>query len=249
MASGAVTSRIYPVRVIPRRAQAIAGDKFSEELWDEKTFGLGNLSKDDWDALVKADSYRKFFLAELQPVLDSVHAAGKTPLVIGDKEDKVATFFQYQNARIVEAKKLIKEVSVDKTKTAAEACEDLRKDLLAAFQQVPPHNGCPLLIRMANSAADFSNTFHGDTTFPLAVFDPAEWAKEAVHMQVVRDADKAKTGNMFLPAADFRVIVTSTFSAGDAEGFLKGRVIAYPGICRRPSTWVRTRTCVWGLFR
>ena len=134
----------------------------------------------------------------------------------------MAAFFQYQDATLVEAKKLIKEVSIDKTKTPAEALEELRATLVSCFQAVPPRQGRPLVIRMANSAADFSNTFSGDATFPLAVFDPVAWATEEVHGKIVRDEDKAKTANTFMPGADFRVIVTSSFSAGDAEGFLKG---------------------------
>ena len=41
------------------QAMACAGDKWSEDAWQEKTFGMGNLSREDWDALVKVSSTTK----------------------------------------------------------------------------------------------------------------------------------------------------------------------------------------------
>ena len=69
---------------------------------------------------------------------------------------------------------------------------------------------------------------HGFCRLRNAVFDPVAWATEEVHGKIVRDEDKAKTANTFMPGADFRVIVTSSFSAGDAAGIHESSPFRYP---------------------
>ena len=87
--------------------------------------------------------------------------------------------------------------------------------------------GLTLLIRLTNSAADFSNAYCSADCFPLAVFDRAKLpsgrdaAADDVFKSVLRGADVATEGGRLHVPASFRVCVSSFFSAEGYERFLK----------------------------
>lgn len=100
--------------------------------------------------------------------IDRCENMGRTPLLIdSDAERLVDTYYTYQAAIIVEAKKMVLDVAM-KRKTREEVLEYLRQQLVNCMKY-----GQTLYIRMADSACDFVTTFTSDDTFPLAVFDRA----------------------------------------------------------------------------
>ena len=100
--------------------------------------------------------------------IDRCHGTSKTPLLIDATSERlVDTFYSYQAAIIVEAKKMVLDVAM-KRATHEEVMESLRLQLVNCMKF-----GQTLYIRMADSACDFRNTFTSDDHFPLGVFDRA----------------------------------------------------------------------------
>ena len=99
--------------------------------------------------------------------IERCHAQSKTPLLLDNKEDAlVDTYYSYQAAIVIEAKKLVLDVAL-KRKTHEEVMEYLRTELVAAMRF-----GHVLYVRLGDSAADFKTMFNGDDTFPsMAIFN------------------------------------------------------------------------------
>mmetsp|Transcript_56704 Transcript_56704/g.155886 ORF Transcript_56704/g.155886 Transcript_56704/m.155886 type:complete len:192 (+) Transcript_56704:92-667(+) len=103
-----------------------------------------------------------------------------------------------------------------------DAREQLRGELVHAMRY-----GHYLVVRMANSAADFVGTYCADDSFPVGLFEqpkvPAgrDAAKDAAFSKVLRPADiKVSHGMLNVPTA-FQVVITSTFKADNYEKLLK----------------------------
>ena len=100
--------------------------------------------------------------------IDRCHAISRTPLLIDATADRlVDTFYAYQAAIIVEAKKMVVDVA-SKRKSQEDVMESLRVHLVNCMRF-----GQTLYIRLADSACDFLHQFTSPTHFPEAVFDRA----------------------------------------------------------------------------
>jgi hypothetical protein len=153
---------------------------------------------------------------DLEVAIEKAISSGKTPLVLDGTSDKaVDAHFLYAPATIVEAKQLVLQVrqagvSLD------DAREGLRKQLMHAMRY-----GHILVVRLANSAADFKGTYCTDDAFPHAVFERPKWPSDASleasasctspFAKVLRPKDVAGAGGRFHVSRDFRVVLTSTF--------------------------------------
>ena len=98
-----------------------------------------------------------------------------------------------------------------------EARDGLRKSLVHAMRW-----GHTLVIRMADSAADFVGSYCADDCFPTRLFDGAtlpsgsEIARSGSAWAKVLRASDLESGRFFVPG-HFRVCVTSVFDAGKFE--------------------------------
>ena len=88
--------------------------------------------------------------------------------------------------------------------------------------------GHTLVVRLANSAADFKDTYCAAESFPLAVFEKPQWPLDQpleldssnAFAKVLKPADAAAGGGKFHVSKDFRVVVTSTFKPDAFERLL-----------------------------
>ena len=95
------------------------------------------------------------------------------------------------------------------------------------FLPAPHRYGHTLVVRMANSAADFLTSYCSPEAFPLQVFEqpvwpndtPLELSSSSPFAKVLKEKDL--TGGKFHVNKDFRVVVTSTFKPESYERFLK----------------------------
>ncbi|KAL1504287.1 hypothetical protein AB1Y20_010695 [Prymnesium parvum] len=159
-------------------------------------------------------------LTAFEEALERAIGGGKVPLLLDATAQKVSDlYFLYAPATVVEAKRLAVERMAGRP--VEEAREELRGELLHAMR-----HGHFLVVRMANSAADFRGAYCADDSFPLALFDQTAWpsgtdaASHAVFSKVVRPADTASGGMLHVPQS-FKVVVTSTFKRDNYEALLK----------------------------
>jgi hypothetical protein len=103
--------------------------------------------------------------------LERARAAGKTPLLVDNSEDRVIdTYYSYQPAQILEAKKLVVE---ERQGTARAALlERARVQLVKALKL-----GQIVYVRMSNTACDFCSKYSGPDTLPIDIFDAHAIAK------------------------------------------------------------------------
>ena len=146
------------------------------------------------------------------------HPRPYTPLFI-DKAGNVDKFFIYSKfgGIFIEAKKYLLAVYIQKTMSIPEALEEMRKNLVMAMKF-----GRTLVIRMSNSAVDFSK-FSGSDTFPvidLFVEAGARFKNEEYWSRVVREEDRDENGN-FQCLPEFFVVVTTSFELEDYSEFLE----------------------------
>ena len=151
---------------------------------------------------------------DLEKAVDRAMAAGKTALLLDNTKDKaVDGYYLYAPATIVEAKKVVLDVRTAGTPIET-AREGLRTQLVHAMRY-----GHILVLRMANSAADFKGTYCGADTLPLELFEQPKWPTDKSlgagtdhpFAKVLRPADLGTAGGTFHTSKDFRVVVTSTF--------------------------------------
>ena len=228
-----------------RRKEAIAAELSREEsarlatkaFWEEQE------CEPYWTVPMGGDSQ----FARCCGLLDAVkraQAAGKTPLLIDNSEDRlIDTFYSYQQVQVLEAKRMV----LDEAKGTARAAvlERARVQLVNAMRF-----GQVLYVRLANTACDFSNKYSGADTLPLELFDasavallnekfgsaPADVADEqARHVganlweaaedpfaATLRAEDAAK--GAFVPRRGFEVILCTHFGAEDATELLSGKL-------------------------
>lgn len=166
--------------------------------------------------------------------------AGKTPLLLDGNDNKtVDVFFTYQAGAILDAKKLMVEESVLKTKTLEETHEELRTRLISAIKL-----GHTLYISMGNSATMFTTKYCKEGKFPVEVFETEAWDSAAsanpgrakiccrskVNCKAMRESlatgKQEKDDLEFSDASgrgdSFDVIVSSHFQDEDYADFLAG---------------------------
>jgi len=162
--------------------------------------------------------------------MDALAAASskqKTPLLIdmtgqGDGYTVLETFFSYSCHQILEAKKMVVEVNLRKTKTVEEAMEEARTKLIMAMRR-----GYSLLVLLSNSAPPLKSKFTSPTQFPYALLEDAAVVQSALGTDanirqvewtraLLREADK-----MHFVHKDFNVVVVTKFSPEDYVEFLQ----------------------------
>jgi len=151
----------------------------------------------------------------------------KTPLLLDNNDNNpVDTFYSYQNAQVLEAKKMFMDEN-QKRATREEILEGARKQLVSALKY-----GSTLYVRMANSAADLVGKYSGPTTFPLAVFDRkvVQDIEEIYTQKNLYESDSPLAAclresdldhGVFVARPGFEVIVCSHFQPEDFHDFLK----------------------------
>lgn len=98
--------------------------------------------------------------------INRAHLLGRTVLLIDNSDDSIVdTYYDYNAALIVEAKKMVLDVARGSA-TVDEVLEQCRVQLVDGMRF-----GKTLYIRMTNSAADFASTFNAADKFPLSLFD------------------------------------------------------------------------------
>eukprot|EP00297_Palpitomonas_bilix_P017065 CAMPEP_0113881758 /NCGR_PEP_ID=MMETSP0780_2-20120614/8560_1 /TAXON_ID=652834 /ORGANISM="Palpitomonas bilix" /LENGTH=179 /DNA_ID=CAMNT_0000868663 /DNA_START=31 /DNA_END=570 /DNA_ORIENTATION=+ /assembly_acc=CAM_ASM_000599 len=154
--------------------------------------------------------------SQLAQKLEEYRKDKVVPVLLDQSEsNSVDTFLQYQHTTIIEGKKCV----VDKMrgKPVDEIREELRKKLVEAMR-----HGVNLVLRLSNSAPMFKETFCDESTFPIEVFDGYKVTEEEVYKKLLHDDDHhdGRGSNVFFVRDTFSFVITSTFSAEDAEEFL-----------------------------
>jgi hypothetical protein len=101
--------------------------------------------------------------------IQRAHELGRTVLLLDNSgADRVVdTFYEYQGSLVIEAKRAVLDVAQAR-QSLEQVLEHFRQTLVSAMRY-----GQTLYVRLADSAADFSNRFNSDESLPLAIFDRA----------------------------------------------------------------------------
>lgn len=158
--------------------------------------------------------------------------AGLTPLILDDSEDtQVETFYSYQSASILDAKKMGLDV-IQKGVPIETVMEEARQRLVAALKY-----GNILVIAMMQGATDFESKFNDDSepvkSSPLDLSDGKKYLpletfvnggrgllKDEMLNALWRDEDKDQGIVFARDPEKFYCVITSRFSAEDFEEFL-----------------------------
>ena len=164
----------------------------------------------------------QILVTDLDVAIEKALLTGRTPLLIdGTKEKAVDAFFLYVPTAVVEAKRLVVDVRMAGTPLEV-AREKLRENLVHAMRW-----GLTLLIRLANSAADFKNQYCAPDTFPLAVFDRSKHPTgrdanaDPMWSPIFRPTDIASEGGRLHVPSSFRVCVSTFFAPTTYADLLK----------------------------
>lgn len=182
-------------------------------------------------------------LTDLVTCIEKAVANGKTPLIIDrSAESLVETFFSYQSATIINAKKMGLDKSLRKI-PVAEIMEGVRVQLVGALGY-----GYPVIVTMGNGVCDFNTTFTDEVYtennsildlkegslayFPRSVFQNAGRGllEESVMDKLFRPEDtKESAGIAHCRNPDtFYVALTTRFSLEDFEEYLWGNEWGLP---------------------
>merc|ERR1719453_2311258 len=107
-------------------ARALAGDRFDEDWFNEMADFDGVCSREDWENASRSLQIEEIYLEEFNAKLLEATAQNKSLLVLdslGGDQSKIDTYLGYQPAVLVEAKKILMEASIRKTKTKQEVLE------------------------------------------------------------------------------------------------------------------------------
>lgn len=154
---------------------------------------------------------------QLEDALHEAREQRRTTLLLDPSPARpVDSYFAYGDCTVVHAKQLVLEVRGAGV-PVGDAREGLRKSLVHAMRW-----GHTLVVRMADSAADFMGSYCADDCFPARLFDGSatpsgtEIARSgSVWAKVLRPSD-LESGRFFVPG-HFRVCVTSVFDAAKFE--------------------------------
>ena len=112
---------------------------------------------------------------------------------------------------------------------------------LVSALKAAPRTGCSLFpfmlfVRLANTACSLKDSVCEATTFPIEVVSPKKILEEATFSQLVRDEDKDH--GFFMIGDDFKVVVTCSFTADEAYGYLKDAIPLedFEVICVKPGS-------------
>ena len=181
----------------------------------------------------------------LLAAVERARRAGKTPLLIDNSEDRlVDTFYTYQPAQVLDAKKLLLEERQGTARSVV--MEGARAQLVKAIRY-----GHIFYVRLANSACDFVGKYNGADTLPLEIFHadkvaalnrefgsaPAAsladeeqdcvganlFGAEQSPFAAVLRADDAAQG-AFVPRRGLEVVLCTHFGAQDFGDFLSGKL-------------------------
>lgn len=148
----------------------------------------------------------KIGLRELATSISVAHLFGRVPLVLCGQASMVETFFMYTAEAVIDAKQILGDMFVQKSKTLGMVQGELHDKLLASMET---HGyGLSLQIRMGNTACDFKGKLCRQGAFPAEVFGgPAKFNN---------DAAARNFGKLTVIQPEFLVIVTSTFTVPEA---------------------------------
>jgi hypothetical protein len=128
-----------------------------------------------------------------QAAADAAVAQGKWPLLLDSNENApLITFLQYQHFHMVEVKKGMVEVSVQKTKQVEEVQEEWRGAVRDCMVQKPDLGSSPgktLWLHFANSAVDFKGTYCNDTNLSLDLFDCQAMQNEETKKKFLKEGE------------------------------------------------------------
>mmetsp|Transcript_22847 Transcript_22847/g.57206 ORF Transcript_22847/g.57206 Transcript_22847/m.57206 type:complete len:369 (+) Transcript_22847:120-1226(+) len=167
-------------------------------------------------------------MGDLPAAIEASIQRGKTPLLVdatvgveGESFSPLETFYSYSGDALIEMKKLVVDVNIQKEKTLEEAMEGCRKKLVEGLKY-----GKGLIVLMSNSAPPLKSKFTSAETLPIDVFDASK-------VKAVLSKDYREWGGTFLPGVidaerdkcpvihkDFKVVVVTKFSPEDYAEFL-----------------------------
>ena len=174
---------------------------------------------------------RRFRLRRLKHEIRAAIAEGLTPLVLDSSDDHVVdTFFSYSaDAIVLDAKKMSLDATLRKQPDRA-ALDAARKRVVLAMK-----NGSQLVVATQQAAVDF-HRFSAPEMLPLELFsragrgfvnvpedgDGGVWGllDRPATSALFRPADTVDTAGLAVCRRDFATVVTSRFSAENAEHFL-----------------------------
>lgn len=160
-------------------------------------------------------------IQKLPDMLDAVYADGRyTPLIL-DESGRVDTFFTYAtNTSVLSVKGYLVRVDVQHTQTIDEAREDLRQRLISALKY-----GKQLVLAFEDSAVNLAGKYADPTFFPpQCLLQAGRMFRERPELYepcLRRPADYEPYG-VFVAREEFRLLLTSRFSAEDYQEFFSG---------------------------
>eukprot|EP00928_Gymnodinium_smaydae_P064987 TRINITY_DN48199_c0_g1_i1.p1 TRINITY_DN48199_c0_g1~~TRINITY_DN48199_c0_g1_i1.p1 ORF type:complete len:481 (-),score=60.28 TRINITY_DN48199_c0_g1_i1:239-1645(-) len=177
--------------------------------------GGAPISDEDRETLRNGSKPIKIQLRQLPSALEAAHEWGKVPLVVCNGVEPPEQFLFYTGEALIDAKQVIGEVYIQRTKTVEEMQDALKQKLLAAMET--HGHGLTLHIRMADTACDFKRTFCAPSKFPQQVFGGANfWNDEEVTKQF--------NDPRIIVQPEFNVIVTSTFTMSEVVQHLADKL-------------------------
>ena len=145
------------------------------------------------------------------------------PLFLDGTDNKgFISFLGYQSFHLLEVKKAIADVNINKTKTVEQVREDWRKVLVDCMVQksdLGSSPGRPLWLHFANSAVSFKETYCGDG-LSVDLFDAAKMQTEETKKSFLKDGEVQP----LVWGPEFQIFLTSEFSKDDAVEFLESAV-------------------------
>eukprot|EP00930_Biecheleria_cincta_P072737 TRINITY_DN60094_c0_g1_i1.p1 TRINITY_DN60094_c0_g1~~TRINITY_DN60094_c0_g1_i1.p1 ORF type:complete len:390 (+),score=75.30 TRINITY_DN60094_c0_g1_i1:61-1230(+) len=149
----------------------------------------------------------------------------KTPLIVCNGHNKeVDTFLTYRAYAQIDAKWVLGETTIRKTKSMEEMREDLRRRVVGAMK-----NGIPLHVAMENTAVAFKQQICAEGLFPESVFnlgvfqDLSKPEEEHLYKKIVRESDLTDWVGAFPGRLKdgFFTVVTTAFDTEAADEHLK----------------------------
>jgi hypothetical protein len=145
------------------------------------------------------------------------------PLFLDGTDGKgFISFLGYQSFHLLEVKKAIADVNINKTKTVEQVREEWRKvvvDCMVQKSDLGSSPGRPLWLHFANSAVSFKETYCGDG-LSVDLFDAAKMQTEETKKGFLKDGEV----DLLLWGPEFQIFLTSEFSKDDAVEFLENAI-------------------------
>eukprot|EP00316_Scyphosphaera_apsteinii_P023708 CAMPEP_0119299544 /NCGR_PEP_ID=MMETSP1333-20130426/1624_1 /TAXON_ID=418940 /ORGANISM="Scyphosphaera apsteinii, Strain RCC1455" /LENGTH=338 /DNA_ID=CAMNT_0007301007 /DNA_START=48 /DNA_END=1066 /DNA_ORIENTATION=+ len=185
-----------------------------------------------WSVPMGRDEYMMPWLglreSGLSEAIARARQRGRTVLLVDNSAHKVIdTFYQHRCAQVIEAKKMVMDVSTGARSHQA-VMDEARAKLVNAMRY-----GHTMYFRLSNTACPFSNKFSSPTQLPLALFDQqvvadlfdrycAEdsnlFGADHALAQVLLESDTED--GIFRPRRGFEVVLCTHFGLDDYEHFL-----------------------------